>query len=185
MALVLVAMLATTAQQAAAIVPRAVLKQYFQRGDRPTESQFDSLIDSILTLPVDGLHITGLGVSGSSNNALRLENGSAINGSLNYLSGAQVEPLWAGQAGFLPLQITDTNGFLHYGYMQMHMDEVANAAALAEDLINTEPPAINVEYLVYEDQPNTSITATPVPEPTGAIAMVACACAMLARFRRR
>ncbi|MEO5644788.1 MAG: hypothetical protein ABIQ40_14860, partial [Bacteroidia bacterium] len=43
------------------LLPRNILKQYFMRGDRPTEGQFDSLLDSTLNI-VDDRYLLGLRV---------------------------------------------------------------------------------------------------------------------------
>ena len=43
------------------VLPRNILKQYFQRGDRPTEGQFDSLLDSTLNI-IDDRYLLGLRV---------------------------------------------------------------------------------------------------------------------------
>ena len=69
---------------------------------------------------------------------------------------------FAGQYGFLGIQLVDSFGQVNYGYLQMGMDPVGSATH----------PAIHVDYIVYESTPNTPITVASVPEPGTALLFV-------------
>jgi len=145
----------------AAKVPRAVLKEYFQTGDKPTQSQFADMIDSSLNLVDDG---TVRFLTVDSTGGERLDAGSLIGPGLSFIDSSTVAGLsdtWLGNSGFLALAFFQ-NSELHYGYLQMHSGVPGS----------TNPYAITVEYLVYEDQPNTSLLTTSVPEP-GTIVLAA------------
>lgn len=185
----------------AAIEPRAILKTYFQTGDVPTEEQFADLIDSLVNI-VDDRYLIGLKVydpllSYSSGDTIVLTRlgvgdrvGEVAEGSgstppaLEFASWPPLDPNdpteidvatdFAGQSGFLGIQLQDSTGQVNYGYLQMRMDPVGSATH----------PAIHVEYLVYESAPNTPITVVAVPEP-GTAALVALGMLGIVVRRRR
>ena len=166
----------------AAIESRAILKSFFQTGDIPTQDQFATLIDSTVSL-IDDHYLIGLKVYDPQVNYLvgdtvifnRLAAGVTVGevaegtaGSPPALEFASWPPLdpndpsemdvatdFAGQYGFLGIQLQDSFGQISYGYLQMGMDPVGSATH----------PAIHVDYVVYESTPNTPITVAAVPEP--------------------
>jgi hypothetical protein len=166
----------------AAIESRAILKSFFQTGDIPTQDQFATLIDSTVNL-IDDHYLIGLKVYDPQVNYLpgdtvifnRLAAGATVGevaegtaGSPPALEFASWPPLdpndpsemdvatdFAGQYGFLGIQLEDSFGQINYGYLQMGMDPVGSATH----------PAIHVDYVVYESTPNTPITVAAVPEP--------------------
>jgi hypothetical protein len=166
----------------AAIESRAILKSFFQTGDIPTQDQFATLIDSTVNL-IDDHYLIGLKVYDPQVNYLvgdtvifnRLAAGVTVGevaegtaGSPPALEFASWPPLdpndpsemdvatdFAGQYGFLGIQLQDSFGQISYGYLQMGMDPVGSATH----------PAIHVDYVVYESTPNTPITVAAVPEP--------------------
>jgi MYXO-CTERM domain-containing protein len=142
----------------AAKVPRAVLKEYFQAGDKPTQAQFSALIDSILNAsPGDDRDLLGLK---EYNPSLTYVTGDSVvigttidsNMSFGLISGIGDE--WTGHTGFLPLSFTEGSSIEpHYGYLQITAGP-------------TDPYPMFVEYFVYEDQANTPLTVTGIPEPS-------------------
>jgi hypothetical protein len=170
------------------IVPRSILKTYFERGDKPTESQFGSLIDSALNVMVHEdnptLSLDGIAVSGTTNNALRLAEGQIIDGTLTFTAPGNhpvLEPLWAGEFGFLPLRFTDGGtANSYYGYLQIQMESAPVPDEIFADV--SEPPAIYVQYLSYNSSSNVPVTATLIPEPT-ALAIIVPVAALLRRRR--
>ena len=172
----------------AAIETRETLKTYFQTGDVPTAEQFGNLIDSLVNF-VDDRDLIGLRVYdpqldyqiGDTVIFQRLGAGDVVGevaegtGSTppaqefadwhpldpNDPSAMDVATDFAGQYGFLGIQLLDPFGQVNYGYIQMGMDPAG-----------TPDPAIYVDYIVYESTPNTPITVAPVPEPGTAMLLV-------------
>lgn len=195
------ALFASSQPARAAIETRETLKTYFQTGDVPTQDQFASLIDSSLNL-IDDRYLLGLKVydpqlsyvPGDTVIFMRLGAGDHVGdvsegtpGSPPALEFASWPPLdpndptemdvahdFAGQYGFLGIQLRDSFGNVNYGYLQMGMDPVGSAPH----------PAIHVDYIVYESTPNTPITVSAVPEP-GTAALVALGIGGLAVRRRQ
>jgi hypothetical protein len=90
-----------------------------------------------------------------------------------------MEPLWAGQSGFLPLRYSNSTGTeTHYGFLQISMQAPPPGPAPL-----VEPPMIFVEYWAWEPTPNAPATTTLLPEPTAMLALLAVP-AMLLRRRR-
>jgi len=102
---------------------REYLEKRFENGDIPDGQDFKDLIDSALNLTDDGLTIYRIG-GDSSGHAMRLNAGATIDGSVSFSSTSPLPtlaPQWAGQFGFLPLEIRDSSSASHYGFLQMHM----------------------------------------------------------------
>jgi hypothetical protein len=182
-----------------AIESRETLKTYFQTGDVPTQDQFKDLIDSSINF-IDDRNLIGLKVYdpqstyqvGDTVVFQRLAVGASVGavaegspGSPPALEFASWPPLdpndpsemdvatdFAGQYGFLGIQLQDSSGQVNYGYLQMGMDPVGSA----------DHPAIHVDYIVYESTPNTPITVAAVPEPGTAIL---CVLGLVGLARRR
>ncbi len=165
-----------------AIESRSILKTFFQTGDVPTQDQFASLIDSTVNI-VDDRYLLGLKVydpllaylPGDTVIFNRLSVGDRVGevaegtpGTPAQLEFANWTPLdpndpiqmdvathFAGQYGYLGIQLRDNFGQINYGYLQLGMDPVGSATH----------PAIHVDYLVFESTPNTPISVAVVPEP--------------------
>jgi hypothetical protein len=202
----IVVIMLSAARPASAVLPRPILKSYFERGDKPTESQFGSLIDSFIHQTDDGLLLNAIGGTrhsgtGPNGQGLRISaTGVGINEGLPASLGGEwlpaalhpeMEPLWAGQSGFLPLKYTNSTGTeAHYGFLQITMSPVPAPSGLtadaldAPDLLVVDPPAIFVEYWAWETTPNTTVTTFLVPEPAAGLAILACAAAALLRRRK-
>jgi len=185
----------------AAVVSRAVLKSFFQTGDVPTQEQFATFIDSTINF-VDDRYLLGLKVynpqvtyiTGDTVIFNRLSIGDPVGqvaegttttpparefanwGPLNPNdpSAMDVATDFAGQSGFMGIQLQDGTGQINYGYLQMGMDSAASALH----------PAIHVDYIVYESEPNKPITVASVPEPSSALFLLSCGGMLLARRRR-
>jgi len=188
-ALISLAVLGSVQPARAAEVTRSILKSYFQTGDVPTQDQFATLIDSAVNF-VDDRYLIGLRVynpqtsyqAGDTVIFNRLAAGAVVGeiaeGSASsppaqeFASWPPLDPNdpsemdvatdFAGQYGFLGIQLVDSFGQVNYGYLQMGMDPVGSAAH----------PAIYVDYVVYETAPNTPITVAFVPEPGTAMLLV-------------
>jgi hypothetical protein len=162
----------------AAVESRDILKTYFETGKIPTETQFESLIDSLLSLSLTygtapDLHLLDLDATGGIGddgvgNALRLEVGATIDSFVHriddgvYLSGASG---WPGAGpGFLALifELPDASGTgttTHYGFVEMSVDGPSSA----------DPYAIRLRGFAWESNPDTPITTFHlVPEPSTA-----------------
>lgn len=157
------------------IKSREILKTYFETGDRPTQEQFATLIDSTIHFNEDR-QLLGLYVSGSEGYRIhRLRIGDAIpvgqgtDGSHYALppqsSLFQMAPEFAGQFGFVGLLYGDTTGNQYFGMLQVSMEPLTPA-------IETASPAIFVSYLTMQTDPNTPFDAFVVPEPTTIGALV-------------
>jgi hypothetical protein len=184
------------AKDAYAIVERPVLKEYFQSGDKPTAQQFSTLIDSAVTF-IDDRYLLGLKtydpkltyLPGDTVIFKRIGIGDTVPSSplgiefapASELTGPDAPTLdmlhdFAGQSGFLGIQLQDSAG-VYNGYLQLHMD--------APSGLPNDPPAIFVEYVVYEETPGAPIVVTSVPEPAGGLAMVGTGLFALAARGRR
>lgn len=160
-----------------AVESRNILKTYFETGDVPTQEQFANLIDSYIHQTDDGLTLTGIGNEAGTGNAARLGTNVGINEIIPFatlsVSRPAMAPLWAGQSGFLPLKYLDSSLAPHYGFLQIHMD--------ASSLL---PPAIHVDYWVWESSANSTLTTFAVPEPGVAMVLTLGAAAAVRRTRR-
>jgi hypothetical protein len=167
----------------AAIEPRSILKTYFESGDVPTQDQFANLIDSFIHQTDDGLTLVGIGVDTSSGSVVagRKFEDDVIDITLAYAPPASHPPIapdWTGHSGFLPLEYQDSVGQPHFGFLQMSMDA---------DTVppSSTGPAIRVDYWAWESNANTPVIATAVPEPTGALAVIAGIGLLIKRKRRQ
>jgi hypothetical protein len=163
---------ALAAPAESAKVPRSVLKEYFQTGDKPTQPQFVSLIDSILNQSEDR-DLLGLRTY-SDGQAMLIAEGETLGPLLTYSSPTGLAPEWAGQSGFLGLAFTE-NSETHYGYLQLGAGEHGG----------TESYPIFVAYFVFEDLPNTELLVTSVPEPSTLVLGAICGLFGLWKLARR
>lgn len=169
----------------AAKVTREILKTYFQTGDKPTQQQFASLIDSTANL-IDDRYLLGLKVynpqvtylAGDTVVFNRLAAGDVVGADaegsaglpsvLEFVDWSPIDPNdpvhmdvatdFAGRYGFLGIRLLTSTGEINYGYLQLGMDPVGSP-----------DPGIHVDYLVYESDANTPITVSLVPEPGTAV----------------
>ena len=159
----------------AAKVPRSVLKEYFQTGDKPTAPQFSALIDSILNLS-DDRNLLGLR-TGSDGAAALLSEGTIVDGNLPFGPAEGLSALAAGQSGFIGLAFEQA-GATHYGYLQLAAGTLGGA----------DPYPMFVTYFVYDDAAGAAITTAFVPEPStltlAACAFIACGIAAMQRRRK-
>ncbi len=160
LAVALVMLTLGAARAEAAIEPREILKTFFETGDIPTAEQFGNLIDSMLNYTEDRA-LLGLRTYSDGRAAL-LTDGTLIGPSLDFGPAAGLSPDWFGQSGFVGLSFLQ-NSEVHYGYLQIRSDNPSTG-----DLY-----PMFVTYLVVEDQPNTPIVTSFVPEPSS-IVLAAC-----------
>jgi len=153
----------------APVVNRNVLKAYFETGDIPTEGQFGNLIDSMVH-QVDDSSLVGV-LPDPAGGAAMLGSGEMIGPGLAYGEAAGLSDDWLGESGFLALSFLTGGGDTHYGYLQITAGPEA-----------TSPYPMLVEYLVYEDQPDTPLVTAAVPEP---VTISLLALGSLAVLRRR
>ena len=71
---------------------------------------------------------------------------------------------FAGQYGFLPILLEDGAGLVYNGYLQLGMDTPSG--------LPNDPPAIHVDYVVYNENAGEPITMALVPEPGGVTGVV-------------
>lgn len=142
------------AEAQAAKVPRSVLKSFFQTGDKPTQSQFGSVIDSILHEIDDGQL---LGMHTQSDGRAALLDVGAIVGEpgMTFGPAAGLANDWSGQDGFLGLSFAQ-NGQSYFGYLSIS----------AGDAGGSDPYPMFVHSLTYEDQSGEPVVITSVPEPS-------------------
>jgi len=136
----------------APIVNKTILKAYFQTGDTPTEGQFGNLIDSLVH-EVDDSTLLGM-LGDATGRAAMLDIGETIGPNQTYGPAAGLSDAWLNDSGFLALSFLTGGGQTHYGYLQIEAEPDP-----------TSPYPMLVEYLVYEDQPGTSLETAEVPEP--------------------
>jgi hypothetical protein len=176
-----------------AIVPRNVLKSFFESGDVPTQDQFSNLIDSYVHHTDDGLDLVAIGSipdSSANGRALRVGGNVGINETLpDTYSGIwkpyptapgttlpQMCSMFCGTSGFLPLKYAGTDG-PHYGFLQIDMGADPGASPGA---------VIYVTQLVWESSPNTTLTTFAAPEPTAlGLLLMGLLSAFCSRYRRR
>jgi hypothetical protein len=155
-----------------AIVPREILKTYFEIGDVPTQEQFTSLIDSMINV-IDDHHLIGLRTN-SLGQAMLLQEGETLGPLLDFSPASGLAPEWAGQSGFLGLAFSE-NAETHYGYLQLRGGEPGSAG----------PYPMFVTYFVFQDLPNTELQVTSVPEPSTLVLGAICGLLGLWKLARR
>jgi hypothetical protein len=153
----------------AAIEPRSILKTYFQSGDKPTQEQFATLIDSFIHQTDAGFTLVGIGSipdGSAGGRAIRLGGNVGINEQIpDTFSGTWKSPVitplpgmcpgFCGTSGFLPLKYEGSDG-AHYGFLQIDMGADPGASPGAP---------LFVTQWVWESSPNTALTTFAVPEP--------------------
>jgi hypothetical protein len=192
--LVAAAVTMTSSAAYSAVVPRTILKSYFETGDVPTQDQFSNLIDSYIHQTDDGLTLVGIGMvpdSTARGFAIRANGNVGINevlpdtfagdwgGPYSTPSGLSLPKMcdeFCGETGYLPLKYSNSTGTdMHYGFLRITMEN---------DPGTSPGPAIFVHGWAWESSANTAITTFAVPEPTAAVLLVA-ATSVLARRRGR
>lgn len=138
----------------AAKVPRSVLKSFFEKGDKPTQSQFGSVIDSMLNA-IDDRYLLGLRTQSDGTAAL-LDVGTVVGEpGMTFGPAAGLADEWAGQDGFLGLSFAQ-NGESYFGYLYISAGEAGGS----------DPYPMFVHSLTYEDQSGVPVVITAVPEPS-------------------
>lgn len=197
-----VVMLGVSPVANAAVVSSTVLKSFFQTGDFPTQSQFATLIDSMVNIvedadrlnlyfdygPTVGDHSVSLSrawlfAQSSDGNLINFESGRSIGPpSLEQvlvnigLLGASSQ--WAGQSGFLGLQFELVDAGIistHYGFVQMSVDGASSST----------PYAIHVDGFAYETTADTSITTFNVVPVPAAVWLFGSALGLMGWARRK
>jgi hypothetical protein len=157
---------------------RDYLYTKFQNGDIPTQQDFSDLIDSFVHQLDDGLNIysqRGAAV-GSDGNVLYLPEGSTVGDQLLYDQPVGMSTDWPGQSGFMAFSFLDGSGETHYAYAQLSAGTPGG----------TDLYPLQFVSLTYEDQANTALVTTSVPEPsTLALAAGGLIVAAAWRLRRR
>lgn len=143
-----------TSQCGAAEQNRSYLKDKFQNGDIPTEQDFADTIDSALNFIDDGFHLIDTAIS-SDGGATILVEGTTVDQNLLYGGAVGLSSAWAGNAGFMAVVFSDGPA-THYGYFQLSAGQPGSS----------ELYPMHFEYFVWEDQPNTPLVTSAVPEPS-------------------
>ena len=160
----------------AAIEPRNTLKTQFETGNNPTESQFDNLIESSVSVTMDyGPSISeytmtlltsevSIGIAGDAKRkVLRLDprtSSDPIGATLATTVSLDNGSRWPGTAGLLAfmLELEDAGlATLRGGFVQFSADGPAT----------TSPYAICILGAAFETSPNCLITVFSIPDPTG------------------
>jgi hypothetical protein len=165
----------------AAVVSREVLKSFFEKGDKPTQQQFGTVIDSMVNL-LDDRYLLGLRTS-SAGGAELLSIGDIVGPPTVFGPADGLASDWAGQTAYLGLAMTDSSAGplqrTYYGYL-----EITAGSPGGSDLY---PMYVSTFY--YETTPNTPIAVTGVPEPStlalGAICGALGLCEVVRRKRQR
>lgn len=189
----------------AAIESRSILKSFFEKGDKPTQQQFGTLIDSVINRTDDGLVLVGMAVTPDgtpTGSFLRLGANVGINETMpgtfasfwrtapapNIPPIPGMCPSFCGSRGFLPLMYQNAAGEAHYGFLQLTMADddhaVGGGMGFANGLVDPSGPAIFIEHWVWESTPGATLTTFVVPEPAAA-ALVAIGLAGALAMRRR
>jgi hypothetical protein len=178
-----------------AVVPRNVLKTYFETGDIPTQDDFVDVIDSIVdvswhydTQSTHSVHGQPLGGGilihgGGDDDVLRLLPGDPIGPGLPAgefaASGVLDSLLHATEDRFLlGLRFTINNSSLgtattHYGFVDLSVEGASSPT----------PGAIHLCGVAYETEPDTALAAFFVPEPSAAALLVIGSFVLLRRRR--
>ena len=146
-----------TSQCLAAEQTRQQLKEKFQNGDIPSEQDFADVIDSALNLVDDGFSLIGIAAA-SDGGAAYFGEGVTVGPGMSFGPAAGLSDTWAGLSGFMALSFSD-GPETHYGYFQLSSGEPGQS-----DLY-----PMHFQYFVWEDQPNTALITSTVPEPSGVV----------------
>jgi hypothetical protein len=177
-------------QLAHAIVSRPILKTFFQTGDKPTQAQFATLIDSVLQANLDygntaaehgialdhgriAVDASGqVRVFGPGDTIDNLDNFGGLGDNIvfNPIATAGTQDVATGGE----FQLSDGT---HFGFLQLRMDPPGSPT----------PYAIHLNYFVYEETPGVGITTffQSIPEPSTCLLALAGAIAFAATRRRR
>ncbi len=193
-----VALLSVAASPAdGAIISRPILKTFFQSGDKPTEQQFSTLLDSMVNYTEDryllGLRVYDPTIVYAPGDAVPIKRfgigDTAPAAPLGYADPHVNPPLmasdFAGQFGFAAFRLADSSGLGDcYGFMQIQMDALPPPTGGA-GAPTTEPPGIFVEYIAFETTPNTPVSTFLVPEPSAGAAIALLPIVAARRRRQR
>ncbi len=154
----------------AAIVSKEVLKSFFIKGAKPTSEQFGTLLDSLVNY-TDDRYLIGLRQydptliyqSGDPAVAIKRfgigdttpEAPTGIGYANPDTTPIDLDTDFSGQFGFMALQFGDTTGQTYYGFMQVYMPPLPTDGS---------DPTIRVQYIEFDDTPNTPVTTFAVPE---------------------
>lgn len=179
----------------AAVIPRDVLKSYFQRGDRPTEAQFSVMSpdgEPGLGLPADFLFTRAPGGAGGGHLLAGLAGGTSVLGDgsgrirrmgigdttptspLGYEGQASLADWSPGERAFVAFRFLDSAGLVHYGYWDLSIDPPLPGETLF---------ALTVHGWAFETEADTALEIRPIPAP--GVAGMFLAAGMLTVRRRR
>ena len=136
---------------------RSYLYDKFQNGDIPDAQDFRDVIDSALNLLDDGFSLNGI-VAARDGGAAYFGEGVTVGPSMSFGPAAGLSSDWAGLSGFMALSFSDGPA-THYGYFQLSSGDPGQN--------NLYP--MHFQYFVWEDQPNTALVTSTVPEPSGIV----------------
>src|SRR6185437_5335064 len=175
----------------AAIVSREVLKGFFTKGAKPTSEQFGTFLDSLVNYTGDR-YLIGLRqydptlIYQPGDPAVAIKRFGIGDTTPQAPTGPgyvnrETTPIdldsdFAGQFGFMALQLGDSTGQTYYGFMQVYMPPLPTDGS---------DPTIQVQYIEFDDAPNTPLTAFAVPEPGSAGLLILGGAAFASRRGKR
>ncbi len=165
------------APASAAVLPRSVLKSYFQRGDRPTEAQFSVVSpdgEPGPGLPPDFLFSRAPGGSGGGHIMTGFVPGGAVLGDgfgrvrrfgigdttptspLGYMEQAGFADWAPGERAFVAFRFLDSTGQNHFGYWDLSIDPPLPGESLF---------GMTLHGWAFESDAETALTMQPIPAP--------------------